>query len=227
MNLKEIAGYKAAEFVREGMIVGLGTGSTANYAIQALGERVAAGLNIQAISTSAGTTRLAAECGIDILTFEEEPVVDITIDGADEVNSDLNLIKGMGGALLREKIVAAASTREIIVADPSKLVSKLGTKSPLPVEVIPFGWPLAQRHLMDQDLRVELRQRPSGDEPFLTDNGNFILDCHFPHGIDNPGTTENFINSIPGVVEIGLFIGLADLVIIAEEDGTCRLLEHN
>ena len=227
MNLKEVAGRKAVELVQEGMIVGLGTGSTANYAIQALGERVASGLNIQAISTSAATTQLAAEYGIDILTFEEEPVVDITIDGADEVDANLNLIKGMGGALVREKIVAAASTREIIVVDPSKLVNKLGTQSPLPVEVIPFGWPLAQRHLMEQNLRVELRKLPNGYEPFETDNGNFILDCYFPHGIDNPGTTETIINAIPGVVDNGLFVGLADLVIIGEEDGTCRLLEHN
>ena len=172
MNLKEVAGRKAVELVQEGMIVGLGTGSTANYAIQALGERVASGLNIQAISTSAATTQLAAEYGIDILTFEEEPVVDITIDGADEVDANLNLIKGMGGALVREKIVAAASTREIIVVDPSKLVNKLGTQSPLPVEVIPFGWPLAQRHLVPfpprrnaRDGRAHQRQRrPARDK---------------------------------------------------------------
>jgi ribose 5-phosphate isomerase A len=226
MNLKEVAGHKAAEYVQEGMVVGLGTGSTANYAIQALGERVAAGLHIQAISTSEATTRLARENHIPVLTLEEEPVVDMTIDGADEVDPALNLIKGLGGALLREKIVAAASTRQIIIVDPSKLVDKLGTRSPLPVEVIPFGWPLAQRHLMQQDLRVELRMTPGGDKPFTTDNGNFILDCYFPHGIDAASATENRINAIPGVIDNGLFIGLTDLVIVGAEDGTCRLLER-
>jgi ribose 5-phosphate isomerase A len=229
VNLKELAGRKAAQYVNEGMVVGLGSGSTATYAIQALGERVAQGLRIRALSTSEASTRLAEELGIELVTFEEQLVVDLTIDGADEVDLDLNLIKGLGGALLREKIVAAASTREIIVVDPAKLVPVLGTRSPLPVEVLPFGWPLAQGHLVEQEqgLRAELRLTPSGEEPYETDNGNFILDCHFPHGIDDAAATESRINTIPSVVDNGLFVGLADLVIIGEESGDYRLLERS
>ena len=227
MNLKELAGRRAVEFVKDGMVVGLGTGSTATFAIKALGERVANGLQILAISTSEASTRLASQLGIEVQSFEEEPVIDLTIDGADEVDRDLNLIKGLGGALLREKIVAAATTRLIIIVDSSKLVHKLGTRCPLPVEVIPFGWPLAQRHLMDHGIRAELRKLPSGDEPLETDNGNFILDCHFPHGIDDAATTEQRINAIPSVVENGLFVGLTDLVIVAEESGECRLIERS
>ena len=227
MNLKELAGRKAVEYVRDGMVVGLGSGSTAACAIQALGERVAQGLNIQAISTSEASSHLAAECGIELLSFEDEPVIDLTIDGADEVDPGLNLIKGLGGALLREKVVAAVSTRELIIVDPSKLVDRLGTRSPLPVEVIPFAWSLVQRHLMEQDLRAELRLLQSGNEPFETDNGNLILYCHFPHGIDDPSGTERWINAIPGVVENGLFVGLTDLVIVGEENGACRLLERS
>ena len=226
MNPKELAGRKAVEYIRDGMVVGLGTGSTAEYAIRALGERVAAGLKIQAIATSEASARLAAELGIELLSLEDQPVIDLTIDGADEVDPDFNLIKGLGGALLREKIVAAASTREVIIVDPSKLVDRLGTRSPLPVEVVPFGWNMVQRQLMEQDLRAELRQAPSGDEAFETDNGNFILDCHFPHGIENAVATEARINAIPGVVENGLFIGLTHLVIVGEESGTCRVLER-
>ena len=227
MNLKELAGRRAVEYVRDGMVVGLGTGSTAAYAIKALGERVATGLQIQAISTSEASTQLASQLGIELQSLEEEPVIDLTIDGADEVDRDLNLIKGLGGALLREKIVAAATTRQIIIVDSSKIVQKLGTRGPLPVEVIPFGWPLAQRHLMEQGIRAELRKIPSGDEPIETDNSNFILDCHFPHGIDDAATTEQRINAIPSVVENGLFVGLVHLVIVAEESGECRLIERS
>ena len=227
MNLKDLAGRKAVEYVRDGMVVGLGTGSTAAYAIKALGERVAEGLQIQAISTSEASTQLANQLGIDVQSFEEEPVIDLTIDGADEVDPDLNLIKGLGGALLREKIVAAATTRQIIIVDSSKLVEKLGTRAPLPVEVIPFGWPLAQRHLMEQGIRAELRKNPSADEPVETDNGNFILDCSFAHGIDDAASMERRINAIPSVVENGLFVGLADLVIVAQDNGECRLIERS
>ena len=175
MNLKEMAGRRAVEYVEEGMVIGLGTGSTAAYAIKALGERVAEGLQIQAISTSEASTQLATQLGIAMKSFEDETVLDLTIDGADEVDPNLNLIKGLGGALLREKIVAAATTLQIIIVDTSKLVNRLGTRSPLPVEVVPFGWPLAQRHLIQQDLRAELRKEAGGDEPIVTDNGNFIL----------------------------------------------------
>jgi len=223
---KELAGRKAAEYVQDGMVVGLGSGSTAEWAIRALGERVAAGLSIRAIPTSEASSRLAAELGIEIVTFADEPIVDLTIDGADEVDPQLNLIKGLGKALLREKVVAAASTREIIVIDPSKRVDKLGRKGPVPVEVIPFAWPLAQRALMARGLRAELRREADGKTPAQTDNGNFLLHCFFSDGIDDPARTEGWINSIPGVMENGLFVGLTDIVIVGEESLTCRVLER-
>lgn len=226
MDPKEVAGRKAAEYVREGMVVGLGTGSTAVHAIRALGERVAQGLQIQTIPTSEASARLAGEVGLELITLEDSPVVDLTIDGADEVDPSLTLIKGLGGALLREKIVAAASTRLLIIVDPSKLVPRLGSRAPLPVEVVPFGWTVAQRLLIEEKVQVDLRKRPEADEPFVTDNGNFILDCRFPD-LEYPARLETWINSLPGVVENGLFVGLADLVIVGQEDGTCRLLERS
>ena len=226
MNLKETAARKAVEYVCDGMIVGLGTGSTTEYAIRALGERVAEGLKIRGIPTSEASARLAAECHIPVLGFEDIEAVDLTIDGADEVDPDLNLIKGMGGALLREKIVAAATTREIIVVDPSKVVPKLGTRSPLPVEVLPFGWVPVQRRLADKGWRTELRHAASGNGPAETDNGNYVLDCYVPDGIDDAAATERWLNAIPGVLDNGLFVGLTDLVIVGQESGECRLLER-
>lgn len=221
-ELKRQAGSKAVEFIRDGMVVGLGSGSTAAYGIHALGRRVAAGLQVTAIPTSDAAAALATEYGIKLVTLEEEPVIDLTFDGADEVDPQLSLIKGMGGALLREKLVASATTREIIVIDPSKRVDRLGTHFPVPVEVIPFGWPLVQRALMGNGLRAELRLE--GDVPYVTDNGNYIINCCFPDGIPDPGATEAWINDIPGVVENGLFVDLADLVVVAQEQGDCRII---
>ncbi len=226
MDPKEVAGRKAAEYVNKGMVVGLGTGSTAVHLIRALGERVAQGLQIQAIPTSEASARLAKELGIELISLEENPVVDLTIDGADEVDPTLQLIKGLGGALLREKIVAAASARRIIIVDPSKLVAHLGAHAPLPVEVVPFGWPVVQRFMVEEKIIADLRLRPEGDEPFVTDNGNYILDCRFPQGIPDPAFTESWLNHLPGVVENGLFVNMADLVIVGYEDGTCRMMER-
>jgi ribose 5-phosphate isomerase A len=226
-KLKEIAGRKAAEYVRDGMLVGLGSGSTAAYAIRALGERVAAGLSIRAISTSEASTRLARELGIELLGLEDEQAIDLTIDGADEVDPRLDLIKGLGGALLREKVVAWATVRQIIIVDPAKLVDRLGTRAPVPVEVVPFAWPLVRRALAGKGLPAELRRTADRAAPYVTDNGNYILHCRFPDGIDDPAATEAWLNNIPGVVENGLFVGLTDLVIVGQEDGTCRLLEHH
>ncbi len=224
MNAKEVAGIKAASYVESGMIVGLGTGSTAEYAIRALGKRIGEGLNITAVSTSTASTRLAEEVGIDLASLEDEPVVDLTIDGADEVNPQLDLIKGLGGALLREKIVASATTRQIIIIDPSKLVDQLGTQAPLPVEVVPFAWPLILRALIEKNLRPTLRKKADG-EVFETDNGNFIIDCGFPQGIADATESERWINDLPGVVENGLFVGLTHIVVVGHEDGSCRLIE--
>ena len=223
---KELAARKAAEYDVAGMVVGLGTGSTADFAIRALGERVESeGLEVQCVPTSKSSADLGEKVGLDIQNLEDHPVVDLTIDGADEVAPNLDLIKGLGGALLREKIVAAASTREVIIVDPSKVVDRLGTRSPLPVEVVPFAWGLAQLRLMDICRRAELRRRDDG-ETFVTDNGNFILDCHFSDGMPDPAATERTINGIPGVVENGLFIGLTDIVVVGEDDGQCRVLER-
>ncbi|MGY8823314.1 MAG: ribose-5-phosphate isomerase RpiA [Candidatus Latescibacterota bacterium] len=226
MNAKEAAGNQAAEYVENGMVVGLGTGSTAEYAIRALGNRVRAGLEITAVSTSVASTKLAEHLEIEVVSLEDEPVVDITIDGADEVDPQLDLIKGLGGALLREKIVASATTRQIIIIDQSKLVEKLGTQAPLPVEVVPFAWPLIQRAFIERDLRPVLRKIADG-EVFETDNGNFIIDCGFPTGIEDAVQSESWINALPGVVENGLFVHLTDLVVVGADDGSCRLIEKN
>ena len=224
---KELAARKAVEYIRDGMIVGLGTGSTAEFAIRALGERVETeGLEVQCIPTSEASAALGEELGLDIQSLEDNPAIDLTIDGADEVDPDLNLIKGLGGALLREKIVAAASAREVIIIDPGKLVDRLGTRSPLPVEVIPFAWGLAKLHLVDLCRLAELRRRED-NEPYVTDNGNFILDCHFVDGIDDAASLNRTINEIPGVVENGLFVGLTDIVVVGLDDGQCRVMERS
>ncbi|MBT4496629.1 MAG: ribose-5-phosphate isomerase RpiA [Gemmatimonadetes bacterium] len=224
-KLKELVGRKVVEYIQDGMIVGLGSGSTAACAIRSLGERVAQGLQIKAISTSYASSRLAQECGIELVTLEEEPVIDLTFDGADEVDPRLDLIKGLGGALLREKVIASATTREIILVDYSKMVDRLGTQTPLPVEVVPLAWSLVQRTFVDRGLKPELRVEK--DEPFVTDNGNYILHCTFPDGIDDPAATDRWINDIPGVVENGLFVGYTDVVLVGEESGECRTIEKS
>jgi len=176
------------------------------------------------VPTSVASAKLGKELGIDISSLEEHPEVDLTIDGADEVDGDLNLVKGLGGALLREKIVAGASRREIIVVDPTKVVDRLGTRSPLPVEVIPFGWSLARHRLLDLGTRPDLRRTPAG--PYETDNGNYILDCHFERGIADAVEMERLINDIPAVVENGLFVGLTDIVVVGRFDGSCQVIER-
>lgn len=223
---KELAARKAVEYIHDGMVVGLGTGSTAEFAIRALAERVEAeGIEVQCVPTSKASAALGEQLGLDIQGLEDNPVVDLTIDGADEVDPDLNLIKGLGGALLREKIVAAASTRQVIIVDPGKLVDRLGTRAPLPVEVIPFACGLAQLRLMDIARRAELRRSDDG-EPFVTDNGNFILDCHFPDGIGDAAALDRTIDEVPGVVENGLFVDLVDIVVVGLDDGQVRVMER-
>ena len=222
---KELAARQAVEYVAHGMVVGLGTGSTAEFAIRALGERARSeGLEIRCVPTSLASARLGEEVGLDIRSLEDCPAIDLTIDGADEVDPRLDLIKGLGGALLREKIVAGASAREAIIVDASKRVERLGTRSPLPVEVVPFAWTLARMRLMALGPRPELRLDDRG-QPFVTDNGNYILDCHFAEGIPDPAATERRIDGIPGVVGNGLFIGMADTVVVGD-GGRCRVLER-
>ncbi len=216
MNLKQMAGEKAAEYVKDGMVVGLGTGSTVYYTIVKLGEMVKDGLEIMGIPTSLETERIAKEVGITLTTLEEHPVIDLTIDGADEIDPNMNLIKGGGGALLREKIVAFASKREIIVADERKLVNSLGERFYLPVEVIPFSEAVVTRRLKEMGLNPETRVKEGNR--FITDNGNIIIDCH-TGPIENPVELEKELNMMPGVVENGLFIGLADMAIVATQNG--------
>ncbi len=216
MNLKQIAGEKAAEYVKDGMVVGLGTGSTVYYTIVKIGELVKDGLEVTGIPTSVQTERLARELGIRLSTLDEHPEIDLTIDGADEIDPDLNLIKGGGGALLREKIVASASRTEIIVADESKPVRSLGERFRLPVEVVPFSYPVVLKKLYSMGLDPELRNKDS--DVYVTDNGNYILDCHTGR-IESPEKLEMELNLIPGVVENGLFINLADIAIIGTKKG--------
>jgi ribose 5-phosphate isomerase A len=223
---KEVAGRRAAEYIETGMVVGLGTGSTAEFAIRAIGERVAAGLEVKAIPTSEASAQLAGEWGITLTTLEDDPAVDLTIDGADEVDPDLDLIKGLGGALLREKIVASATARQVIIIDPSKLVKKLGTQAPLPIEVVPFSWSLVCNRLSERGIEPTLRMQQA-EQPFVTDNGNYIIDGRFPEGIDDAQATDIWLNTLPGVVENGLFVAMTHLVVIGEADGTSRVIEKS
>jgi len=232
-ELKKIASEKAVDHIKDGMIVGLGTGSTVEYALHKIGSLVNDGLEIHGIPTSLHTRRIAKEQNIPLTTLEEHPEIDVTIDGADEVASDLNLIKGGGGALTREKIIAYHSKKVIIIVDDSKIVKALGIDFPLPVEVLKFGWKStkkalekfgwqpAKQSLDEEACTVELR-KIMGDEPFITDNGNYILDCEFIR-IDHPEELEFNINNTPGVVENGLFIGLVNEVIVGGKQGIMTL----
>jgi len=215
IDLKRIAAKRAAEYVRDGMVLGLGTGSTARLALEEICRLVNDGYQLTGIPTSKETEKLARELGIPLSTLDEVQSIDLTIDGADEVDPELCLIKGLGGALLREKIVAYWSKQEIIVVDSSKMVDQLGAKTPLPIEVIPYGYRKTKMALEDLGCRAKLR----GDrEPFLTDNGNFVLDCKFPQ-IEAPLELEHAIDDIPGVVENGLFLGMASRIVIGTESG--------
>src|SRR5271170_4107549 len=214
-NEKELTGRAAAQMVRDGEVVGLGTGSTAYFTVIALGERVKAGLKIIGISTSVHTGDLARGIGIRLTTLDEHPEIDITIDGADEVNPQLQLIKGGGGALTREKVIATASKKMVVVADSSKVVPVLG-KFPLPVEVIAFARAVVERKIVSLGGSPKLRVKTDGS-PYLTDNGNQILDCSFGQIVDPPALALT-LSDTPGIVEHGLFIGLAKLALVGRGD---------
>lgn len=220
--LKIAAAERALAFVEPGMRLGLGTGSTTAKFVEALGRKVAAGLDVLCVATSEATEVQASALGIKMSTLDETPFLDLTVDGADEVDGELRLIKGGGGALLREKIVATASGRMIIIADGSKKVETLG-KFPLPLEVVSFGL-TATRNMItalaaDVGCEGDINVRMLGNgKPFLTDGGNLILDCHFGR-IDDAEELDEALKLIPGVIENGLFIGIADLAIIAAADG--------
>lgn len=220
MNAKQAAAEKAITFVQSGMVVGLGTGSTAYWAIEGIGRRIQEeGLEIRSIATSKRSEDQAKSLGIPLVSFSAIDVIDITIDGADETDGDLNLIKGGGGALLREKIVASNSRQLVIVVDESKLVKYLG-KFPLPVEVVVFGWEKTIQKLKDLGCSPNLRM--DKDHPYLTDNNNYIIDCSFGK-IEHPSDLHQQINSITGVVENGLFIRLATKLVVGNEQGNARV----
>ena len=216
---KIVAEAAVEEYVKDGMVVGLGTGSTAYYAIKKVGELVANGYDLKCVATSVRTEEIALSCGIEMVPLNDVKRIDVTIDGADEIDPQLQLIKGMGGALLREKIVAAATVKEIIIADESKIVEKLGTLSPLPVEVLQFGHVHTKFGLELQKCNAVLRMKDGA--PFVTDGGNYIYDCRFD-GIDSPFFLESRIDVIPGVVENGLFLNTAVDVLICDENGEVR-----
>jgi len=220
-ELKKLAGEEAVKYIQDGMILGLGTGSTVEYTLRKLGEKIKDGLKIQGIPTSIHTKKIAKKVNIPLTTLDDNPEIDITIDGADEVDSNLNLIKGGGGALTREKIIAFNSKKVIIVIDDSKVVKALGIDFPLPVEVIKFGWTATKKSLEGFGCEVKLREVME-NEPYITDNGNYILDCEFER-IDNPEQLDADLNLIPGVVETGLFIGLVDEVIVGSKQGVMTL----
>jgi ribose 5-phosphate isomerase A len=212
---KRRAAEGALQVVRDGQVIGLGTGSTAKFAIGGLGRLVREGLRIKGVPTSIATERMARELGIPLVDLNEADSIDLTMDGADEVDPDFNMIKGGGGALTREKLVALASVREIILVDDSKLVSKLGRSRPLPVEVLPFAWTLSARLLSELGCVATLRQQAG--IPFVTDNGNHIVDCDFGLIEDAPAL-EKSIKLLPGVIECGLFIAIADTLFIGFDD---------
>ena len=223
-ELKRQAAERAVTLIETGMVVGLGTGSTAVHATRAVGRLLQEGKlqNIVAIPTSDETAREAKSLHIPLVSFDTHPLIDITIDGADEADPNLDVIKGLGGALLREKIVAVVSKRFVIVADHTKRVTQLGSKAPVPVEVIPFAERPVADYLKSLGARVEKRMEEDGKRPFRTDENNIILDCYLGP-IANPRQLAAAIRQQPGVVEHGLFLGLATDVILATPDGVEHL----
>ena len=228
---KFAAAKRAADYVEDGMRLGLGTGSTAAWLVRCLGEQVREqGLRIRGVPTSARTADLARQVGIEVVSLEEAGWLDMTIDGADEYDGNLNLIKGGGGALLQEKIVATASDQMVVIADISKQVETLGA-FPLPIEVIPFGWNVTKTLVEETLIGLDVLGRTAslrlnGDQPFVTDEGNYILDLHL-NRIGNARQLSLVLNQIPGVVENGLFIDICDIVVIGKGDGSVEVRDIN
>jgi ribose 5-phosphate isomerase A len=228
---KFVAARRAVDMVQDGMKLGLGTGSTAAWMVRCLAERVREeGLKVIGVPTSTRTAELAHQLGIPIASLDDVKWLDMTIDGADEVDAELNLIKGGGAALLQEKIVATASDRMVVIADAAKEVAQLGA-FPLPIEIIPFGWQttkaLVEETLVGMDvLGRDVSLRMNGDRPLLTDEANYILDLHLKR-IGNPRQLALVLNQIPGVVENGLFIDICDVVVIGHGDGRVELRDIN
>lgn len=219
-DAKEAAARAACEHLEDGMVVGLGTGSTAAFAVKRVAERVEEGLDVRGVPTSVETMELARHLGVELTTLDDVEAVDVTIDGADEVTPDRQLIKGLGGALLREKIVASVTDRQVIIVDERKLVDRLGSRAPLPVEVLRFGRRPVSRHLREMGFAPQLREDEDG-APFLTDNGNLVLDLPLDE-VEDPHELEAAIDRVPGVVENGLFLDMVDDVVVGEPDGSTR-----
>ena len=213
-RLKAAAAQRALELVRPGMLVGLGTGSTAAYFIDGVARLVRQGMSLTAVATSRATAARAQTLGIQLADEIDRPI-DLAVDGADEIDPDLNLIKGRGGALLREKLVAAAASRFVVIADQSKLVPRLG-RGPIPVEIVPFLWAQTVERLLRHGTRCAVR---GGSQPFLTDNGNLIADLEIEGGISDPPALDRMLKGTLGAVEHGLFCGLTAACIIAGDDG--------
>lgn len=225
---KFLAAQKALEFVKPGMKLGLGTGSTAAYFVDLLGEKVAEGLDVVCVPTSLATKAQAEKLGIPLTTLGEARWLDLVIDGADEFDNRMNLIKGGGGALLQEKLVATAAEKMIVITDNSKRVKTLGA-FPLPVEVVRFGWEVTENKILEIISRafvggVGISRRMVGDQPLVTDEGNYILDLHLKK-IDEPPVLAEQLKRVVGVVETGFFIDIAKAVIIGKEDGTTRVID--
>jgi ribose 5-phosphate isomerase A len=225
MTLKEQAAIAAAGLAESGMILGLGTGSTAALVVKELGRRVRDGelRDVRGVPTSEATARLARAEGLPLLTLEEAPALDLTIDGADEIDPAWNLVKGAGGSLLREKIVAQVSRAEAIVADDTKLVARLGGRMPLPLEVVPFGWNTHLSFLQELGGAPTLRRRADG-APFITDEGNWTIDCRFSDEtgqrlLENPAALDELLRSRAGIIETGFFLGLATILVVARDSG--------
>ena len=222
MNLKKQAAGQALSYVQDGMVLGLGTGSTTKYFIEMLGEKIRSGdlVDVRGVPTSNGSASLAEELGIPLTTLAEiapGKSLDLAVDGADEIDPQLNLIKGLGRALLREKIIESHAEKLLIIADESKLVDQLG-RGPLPIEIVPFEAEIQVSWLNSQDARAELWLEEGG-EPVVTDNGNYLIRCWYPQGISNPHDLARLLAERPGIVEHGLFLDMADLVIVATGDG--------
>jgi ribose 5-phosphate isomerase A len=223
---KEAAGRLAAEYAKDGMVLGLGTGSTVRFTLERLAERIREeGLSIRGVPTSEDTEARARELGIPLVGFDEVSEIDLAIDGADEIDGGLHMIKGGGGALLREKVVASLSARMVVVVDSGKLVERLGLGFLLPVEVVPFARSAVARRIEKSGATTGVRMAEAG-RIYLTDNGNEILDCGFPGGIADPAELEAELDRIPGVVGNGLFVGLAQLVVVGEQDGSTSIRER-
>jgi ribose 5-phosphate isomerase A len=220
VNPKQAAAEWGASLVQSGMVLGLGSGTTSALMVQAIGRKLREGTlrDIVGVPSSSAIAAVARESGVPLATLDERPALDLNLDGADEVDPNLDLIKGLGGALLWEKIVATAAREVVILVDDSKLVSRLGTKAPLPVEVVPFGWKCHLAFIVSLGGAPTLRLEPDG-KPFVTDEGNYILHCRFEGGIADPADLESKLLGRAGIVGTGLFLGVAHRVIVGKPDG--------